>query len=268
MKRTCAVLLVVVLGCQSRRDHAKPTPMSNAASAVAPMPSAAEIAATEAALRAAAAEEAEKEGKIYVPGLPFIPPQSEWENRILNGSDPIIVAIAGKVMVVPFFQPSPGVWAYIVQENGVFSLPIIGDTLPVGSEAQTSLPGGRQVTTPSVRITRSATGALAYVSAIPWALPEPGHTVETDLDLLMAGEIGLTGLTLDKAIHGPVGGAPGLLATARGKVAGIDCQAMLWKIYLPESKRVISYSVYSPTPGDLRTTGEMMLKFFTVGDVP
>jgi hypothetical protein len=99
-------------------------------------------------------------------------------------------------------------------------------------------------------------------------LPEPGHTVETDLDLLMAGEIGLAGLTLGKAIHGPVGGAPGLLATARGKVASIDYQAMLWKIYLPESKRVISYSVYSPTPEDLGTTGERMLKLFTVGDVP
>jgi hypothetical protein len=161
------------------------------------------------------------------------------------------------------------VWEYIVRDkDGAFSLPIIGDTLPAASERQSNLPGGRQVTTSSVRITTRASGAFADVAVIPWALPEPGHTVDTDLDVYMAGEIASTGLTLDKAVHGPVGGAPGLLATAGGTVAGLPYQALLWRIYLPASKVVLAYSVYSPTPSDLRTTGEMMLKMFTVENSP
>jgi hypothetical protein len=51
-------------------------------------------------------------------------------------------------------------------------------------------------------------------------------------------------------------------------VSGIDYQAMLWKIYLPETKRVIAYSVYSTAPEDLRATGDMMLKLFKVGEAP
>ena len=84
----------------------------------------------------------------------------------------------------------------------------------------------------------------------------------------MAAEIGATGLTLDRAVHAPIGGAPGLLAAASGKIAGIPYQALLWKIYLPDSKLLLSYSVYSATPSDLRTAGEMMLKMFTVGPQP
>jgi hypothetical protein len=255
MKRTHGVLVVLLLGgCQARHEHAERAPVSNAALAAAPVPS--------APARAAAAAAAG--GNIYVAGLPSIPPQSEWETRIRNGDDPIVVAMAGNVKVVPFYQPSPGVWEYIVQENGVFSLPIIGDTLPVARETQTHLPGGRQVTTTSVQVTRPSVGELTDVAVIPWALPEPGHTIETDLEIYMAGEVGLTGLTVDKAVHGRIGGAPGLLVTAGGKVAGTHCQALLWKIYLPAFKRVISYSVYSTVPADLRTAGEMMLKWFTV----
>jgi hypothetical protein len=270
MKRICAAVVVVTLGCQGRRDRVETTPVHNATpSAPTPyQPTAEEIAEGEATALAMMQAEAAKDGSIVVRGLPMIPPQSRWMERIRAGGNPIIVAMAGRVTVSPFFQPEPGVWEYVVLEDGVFSLPIIGDTLPTASESETNLPGGRKVTTASVHITQKSTGEIADVGVIPWALPEPGHTIDADLDIYMAGEIALTGLTLDKAIHGPVGGAPGLLATAKGKVAGIDYQAMLWKIYLPESKRVLSYSVYSATPSDLRVTGEMMLKWFTVGNPP
>lgn len=251
-------------------------PVSNAASAAPvsaapaspPMPSADDIARGEAMAMAMAQAEAAKDGSIVVKGLPTIPPQSKWEARIRAGGNPIVVAMTGEVIVSPFYQPSPGLWEYVVQENGVFALPIIGDTLPTADQGPSNLPGGRTVPSWRVHIARKTSGALAHVVVIPWPLPEQGHTVDEDLDMYMAGEIAATGLTLGKAIHGPVGGAPGLLATAKGKIAGIEYQAMLWKIYLPEAKRVIAYSVYSTAPEDLRETGEMMLKWFRVGNAP
>ena len=275
MKLTCAAL-VIALGSQGCRDHADTLPVGNtvpstptSSPVAAPMPSAADIAAGEAMALAMAKAEAAKDGSIVVKGLPFIPPQAKWEARIRAGGNPIIVAMAGKLVVSPFFEPSPGIWEYIVtQEGGAFSLPIESDTLPIASEVQTNLPGGQQVTTPTVHATLGATGEISDVGVTPWALPEPGHTVDMDLDICMAAEIGATGLTLDRAVHAPIGGAPGLLAAASGKIAGIPYQALLWKIYLPDSKLLLSYSVYSATPSDLRTAGEMMLKMFTVGPQP
>lgn len=265
MNRTSAVLLLVVLGCRSGDDHAAIAPVNRTSPAVASRPNAAEIAAREVAFRAELAEATVKVGKSDRPPPPFIPPQSTWAARIRNGGPPIVVAKAGNIFVVPFFQTSPGVWAYVVQENGVFSLPIIGNTLPVSSEAPTLLPDGREVTTSAVRLI-STTRQVALVATIPWELPDLGDTVEADLDTLMATEIKALGLTVVKATHGPVGGAPGLLVKARGKYAGAECEARLWKIYLPKFKRVLSYSLFSPDPVALRISTVMMNELFKVGD--
>lgn len=270
MHRTSAVLLLllllVALGCGSGDDHPAIAPATNTAPATTTAP----VVATRSRRPKIASYEAAwavvtKFRKFSTPGLPFMLPQSVWEAQIRDGGAPIVVGVTGKVFVVPFFQTSPGVWAYVVQEDGVFSLPIFGDTMPVVSRERARFRDGRQMTLSSVGI-RSTTGQRSVIAVVPWALPMPGETLESTLEIFMSDEIRAVGVTLDTVDHRLVGGVPGLLATAHGKVNGIECQAMIWRIYLPTSKRVIGYSVYSPNPGDLRMAGAMMRDLFEVWD--